>query len=57
MPTHITTLGTDQHGKCEISAEIIRQSVFICDDINFAEEMGAMGGAGLTNVFINNLLM
>ncbi|MDA6106713.1 hypothetical protein OSJ96_25390, partial [Escherichia coli] len=46
--THITTLGADQPGKCEISAELIQQSVFICDDINLSEKMGAIGGAGLT---------
>ncbi|MEH7126163.1 ornithine cyclodeaminase family protein [Bacillus sp. JJ1532] len=46
--THITTLGADQPGKCEISAELIQQSVFICDDIDLSEKMGAIGGAGLT---------
>lgn len=45
--THITTLGPDQPGKCEVDAKIIQQSCFICDDRDLAVQMGAIGGAGL----------
>jgi ornithine cyclodeaminase/alanine dehydrogenase-like protein (mu-crystallin family) len=45
---HITTLGPDQPGKCEVSADLIRQSFFVCDDRDLAVEMGAIGGANLT---------
>lgn len=51
--THLTTLGADQPGKCEISADLIRQSVIICDDVNLSEKMGAIGGAGLTVKDVN----
>ncbi|MFK3938058.1 ornithine cyclodeaminase family protein [Alkalihalobacillus sp. NPDC078783] len=45
--THITTLGPDQPGKCEVSAELIKKSTFVCDNIKLSIEMGAIGGAGL----------
>jgi ornithine cyclodeaminase len=45
---HITTLGPDEPGKCEVDAALIRQSVFVCDDRGLAVTMGAIGGAGLT---------
>lgn len=45
--THITTLGPDEPGKCEVSAELIQKSLFICDDRNLAVTMGAIAGAGL----------
>lgn len=44
---HVTTLGPDEPGKCEVSAELIRQAVFVCDDRELAVSMGAIGGAGL----------
>lgn len=44
---HITTLGPDEPGKCEVSAELIEKSIFICDDKRLAVQMGAIGGAGL----------
>jgi ornithine cyclodeaminase/alanine dehydrogenase-like protein (mu-crystallin family) len=44
---HITTLGPDEPGKAEVSADLIRKSVFVCDDRNLAIEMGAIGGVGL----------
>lgn len=44
---HITTLGADEAGKCEVSAELIHQSRFFCDDRDLAVTMGAIGGAGL----------
>lgn len=44
---HVTTLGADQPGEAEIEAELIKRSVFVCDDRDLAVEMGAVGGAGL----------
>lgn len=44
---HITTLGPDEPGKCEVDAAVIRDSVFVCDDRDLAVRMGAIGGAGL----------
>ena len=44
---HITTIGPDQPGKCEVDAELIKKSLFICDDRDLAVKMGAIGGAGL----------
>ena len=34
-------------GKCEVSAEVIRDAVFVCDDRDLAVSMGAIGGAKL----------
>ena len=45
--THITTLGPDQPGKAEVAADLIRQSVFVADDIALACRMGAVAGVGL----------
>jgi ornithine cyclodeaminase len=45
--THITTLGSDQPGKAEVSADLLRSSLFICDDRDLAVTMGAAGGAGV----------
>jgi ornithine cyclodeaminase len=44
---HITTLGADQPGKCEVSAEALAAARIIVDDRKLALEMGAIGGAGL----------
>lgn len=44
---HITTLGPDQPGKCEVDAALLQQSIVVCDDRDLAVEMGAVGGAGL----------
>jgi ornithine cyclodeaminase/alanine dehydrogenase-like protein (mu-crystallin family) len=44
---HITTLGADEPGKAEVSTEVIRSSLFVCDDRQLAVEMGALGGVGL----------
>src|SRR3984885_2864014 len=30
--THVSTIGPDEPGKCEVSAEVIRDAVFVCDD-------------------------
>jgi len=45
--THITTLGADQLGKAEVSADLLRSSLFVCDDRDLAVTMGAAGGAGV----------
>jgi ornithine cyclodeaminase len=45
--THLTTVGPDEPGKCEIDASLIRQSYFVCDDRELAVKIGAIGGAGL----------
>jgi len=44
--THITTLGADQPGKAEVSADLLGRSFFVCDDRELAVTMGAAGGAG-----------
>jgi len=45
--THLSTFGPDQPGKCEVAAEVLKKSIFVCDDRSLAVEMGAVGGAGL----------
>ncbi|MBI1743920.1 ornithine cyclodeaminase family protein [Candidatus Acetothermia bacterium] len=45
--THLTTVGPDEPGKCEIDASLIKQSLFVCDDRELAVQIGAIGGAGL----------
>lgn len=44
---HITTLGPDQPGKCEVAAEALTAARVVVDDRDLALEMGAVGGAGL----------
>lgn len=44
---HITTLGPDQPGKCELAAEVLERARVVVDDRRLAVEMGAVGGAGL----------
>jgi ornithine cyclodeaminase/alanine dehydrogenase-like protein (mu-crystallin family) len=44
---HITTLGPDQPGKCEVAADALETAVLIVDDRRLALEMGAVGGAGV----------
>src|SRR5262249_20221950 len=44
---HVTTLGADEPGKCEVAAEVIREALVVCDDRDLAVQMGAVGGAGL----------
>ena len=34
--THVSTIGPDEPGKCEVSAEVIRDAVFVCDDRDLA---------------------
>jgi ornithine cyclodeaminase len=45
--THVTTLGPDGPGKCELTAELIRRSTFVADDRDMALGIGALGGVGL----------
>lgn len=45
--THVTAIGADEPGKAEVDAELIRRSVFVCDDEDLAVEMGALAGVGL----------
>jgi ornithine cyclodeaminase/alanine dehydrogenase-like protein (mu-crystallin family) len=45
---HITTLGPDQPGKCEVAAEVLSAARVVVDDRKLALEMGAVGGAGLS---------
>jgi ornithine cyclodeaminase len=50
---HITTLGPDQPGKCEVAAEALIAARVVVDDRKLALEMGAVGGAGLTAAAIH----
>jgi ornithine cyclodeaminase/alanine dehydrogenase-like protein (mu-crystallin family) len=50
---HITTLGPDQPGKCEVAAEALTATLVVVDDRKLALEMGAVGGAGLTAAAIH----
>lgn len=45
--THVTTLGPDQPGKCEVDAGLLREALVVVDDRDLAFSMGAVGGAGL----------
>lgn len=44
---HVTTLGPDQPGKCEVAADALRAALVVVDDRRLSVEMGAIGGAGL----------
>jgi ornithine cyclodeaminase len=44
---HVTTLGPDQPGKCEVAADALGAARVVVDDRRLAVEMGAVGGAGL----------
>jgi len=43
----VTTLGADEPGKAEVSADVILDALFVCDDRALAVEMGALAGVGL----------
>ena len=45
---HVTTLGADEPGKAEASADLIASSRFFCDDAALAVSTGAVGNVGLT---------
>ena len=44
---HVTTLGADEPGKAEVSAELIETSRFFCDDRDLTLTVGALGNVGL----------
>jgi ornithine cyclodeaminase len=44
---HITAVGADEPAKGEVDADLIRRSLFVCDDRDLAASMGAIAGAGL----------
>jgi ornithine cyclodeaminase len=44
---HVTTLGADEPGKAEVSAELVEAALFVCDDRRLAVETGAVGNVGL----------
>jgi ornithine cyclodeaminase/alanine dehydrogenase-like protein (mu-crystallin family) len=44
---HVTKLGQDESGKCEVDAALLRRALVVCDDRDLAVSMGAVGGAGL----------
>jgi len=44
---HITAVGADEPAKGELDAGLIAGSLFVCDDCDLAEKMGAIAGAGL----------
>lgn len=45
--THVTTLGADEPGKCEVEAALLRGSVAVVDDRELALKEGMIAGAGL----------
>lgn len=45
--THVTTLGADEPGKAEVSAELLRQARFVVDHRALAISSGAAGSVGL----------
>ncbi|TCC54413.1 ornithine cyclodeaminase family protein [Kribbella pittospori] len=45
--THITSLGADEPGKAELSAELLRSAHIVVDDTRLAVSSGALGTAGL----------
>ncbi|TDD25171.1 ornithine cyclodeaminase family protein [Kribbella turkmenica] len=44
---HLTTVGADEPGKVELSAELLLRARVIVDDLELAVGMGALGNAGL----------
>jgi ornithine cyclodeaminase/alanine dehydrogenase-like protein (mu-crystallin family) len=46
--THISSLGADEIGKAELSADLLEQSLVICDDRDLTVSQGAVGNVGLT---------
>ncbi len=47
VTTHITEHSADEPGKAEVSADLIEESMFVCDHRTLAVEMGAVGNVGL----------
>jgi len=52
----VTTLGADEPGKAEVSAALISESRFFCDDRTLTLEMGAAGNVGLDDAAITGEL-
>jgi ornithine cyclodeaminase/alanine dehydrogenase-like protein (mu-crystallin family) len=50
---HLTNVGADQPGRCEISADALQAAVVVVDDRRLAVEMGVIGGAGLDDKAIH----
>jgi ornithine cyclodeaminase len=46
---HLTTLGADEPGKVELSADLLAAARVVVDDRRLAVEMGALGNVGLSN--------
>jgi len=44
---HLTTLGADEPGKIELSADLLLAARTVVDDVGLAVSMGAIGNAGL----------
>ena len=44
---HLTTLGADEPGKIELSADLLRTACVIVDDVVLAAQSGALGNVGL----------
>lgn len=44
---HISTLGADELGKAEVSADLLQESIVICDDRDLTLSQGALGNVGL----------
>lgn len=53
---HVTTLGADEPGKAEISAELLLRSRVFCDHSALAVQMGAVGNVGLGSSVITGEL-
>lgn len=51
-PCHITSLGSDEKGKVEVSEELVANTKFYCDDVDLNMAMGTPGNLGLTREFI-----
>ncbi len=45
---HISTLGADEPDKAEVGADLLEQSLVICDDRDLAVLQGAIGNVGLS---------
>lgn len=44
---HVTALGADEPGKCELAADLLREARVVVDDVALAVETGVLGAAGL----------
>jgi ornithine cyclodeaminase len=51
--THVTTLGADEPGRCEVGADLLQRARVICDHRGLAVATGAVGCAGLTESAIH----